>query len=271
MLKLLVNEVLNLSQKYTNNNFLNKYIAPMTFKDNSTQLIETKILSALFTEFEIELELQKTIATVCALISHALEIHENIDMPGSDVDKNRYRQLAVLAGDYASSRYYELLAENNLIDDIKLFANAIQIVNETKMSRHFTTINAINSDVMLGWIKTIYTTIGKEIIVKYANSNKQWFNIHELLMMAHAITREHNKPIKIFQTEVYLIKLLENDIHTEERVNNNYLLQNIINYKLLKTQEELENIKNSNAKKILLEVILLIQNNVKMLDKETGN
>ncbi|MBS4203123.1 heptaprenyl diphosphate synthase component 1 [Lederbergia citrea] len=60
----------------------------------------------------------------------ALDTHDNVASP--TVSKKQ-RQLAVLAGDYYSGMYYNLLAELHNIDLIKSLATAIKITNEQKI------------------------------------------------------------------------------------------------------------------------------------------
>lgn len=69
------------------------------------------------------------------LVQAALDTHEAVSTSTLSSDKvKKERQLTVLAGDYYSSLYYYLLAKVNDISMIRLLANSIQEVNESKMN-----------------------------------------------------------------------------------------------------------------------------------------
>jgi heptaprenyl diphosphate synthase len=72
--------------------------------------------------------------TVVMLIHHGLRVHDDI-LAASEQPDERYRQLNVLAGDYYSSKYFYLLAQNGHVSAIGRFARAISRINEAKAER----------------------------------------------------------------------------------------------------------------------------------------
>ncbi|NGZ74238.1 heptaprenyl diphosphate synthase component 1 [Saccharibacillus alkalitolerans] len=73
--------------------------------------------------------------TVTALLQTGLDIHDRV-APGDDSEEEqamRSRQLKVLAGDYYSSRFYELLAASGEIGMVAELSRAIADVNRSKM------------------------------------------------------------------------------------------------------------------------------------------
>ncbi|MDO3409601.1 heptaprenyl diphosphate synthase component 1 [Saccharibacillus sp. CPCC 101409] len=73
--------------------------------------------------------------TVTALLQVGLDIHDRV-APGDDSEEERAmrsRQLKVLAGDYYSSRFYELLAGAGEIGMVAELSRAIADVNRRKM------------------------------------------------------------------------------------------------------------------------------------------
>lgn len=75
-------------------------------------------------------------ALVTSLVQMGLDTHETIDtVQGSQAEgQMRCRQLKVLAGDYFSSGFYQLLSDQGQIEVIRLLSHAICDVNILKMN-----------------------------------------------------------------------------------------------------------------------------------------
>jgi heptaprenyl diphosphate synthase len=78
-------------------------------------------------------------ALVTALVQIGLDTHEHVGnqvegAPALSLREMRRRQIDVLAGDYLSSRYYQLLDEAGQIKMIRKIARQVSIVNQTKMT-----------------------------------------------------------------------------------------------------------------------------------------
>lgn len=75
-------------------------------------------------------------ALVTSLIQMGLDTHETIDTAKSNQGEKmmRSRQLKVLAGDYYSSRFYQLLAKKGDIEAIASLSKAVSEVNVLKMN-----------------------------------------------------------------------------------------------------------------------------------------
>ncbi|WP_400163791.1 heptaprenyl diphosphate synthase component 1 [Brevibacillus sp. TJ4] len=73
--------------------------------------------------------------TATGLIQLGLDMHEKVtNTYEQTLTAERVRQLTVLAGDYYSSRYYQLLAQAGEIKAVEVLSGAVQRVNEAKMS-----------------------------------------------------------------------------------------------------------------------------------------
>lgn len=74
-------------------------------------------------------------ALVTSLVQLGLDTHESIDVTEGNQGEAmmRSRQLKVLAGDYFSSRFYQLLAQKGEIAVISLLSKAVSDVNVMKM------------------------------------------------------------------------------------------------------------------------------------------
>jgi heptaprenyl diphosphate synthase len=96
------------------------------------------------------------------LVQAALDTHETVSTSIVSSDKvKKERQLTVLAGDYYSSLYYFLLAKINDISMIRLLANSIQEINESKMSFYKDTHRNISQSI--AHIKTIESSLIQKI------------------------------------------------------------------------------------------------------------
>lgn len=73
---------------------------------------------------------------VTSLVQIGLDTHDLIDAADTALAEKamRSRQLKVLAGDYYSSRFYQLLSQAGQIDTVKLISQAVCDVNRLKMS-----------------------------------------------------------------------------------------------------------------------------------------
>ena len=76
---------------------------------------------------------------VTSLVQLGLNIHDTIDahlFPTEDVHRMRARQLSVLAGDYFSSHFYELLSRHERIDVVGQLSMAVCEINVLKMDMY---------------------------------------------------------------------------------------------------------------------------------------
>ncbi|KYG32855.1 heptaprenyl diphosphate synthase component 1 [Alkalihalobacillus trypoxylicola] len=114
---------------FTKHPYLNQYI-------KTPQMDEDK-LSLLFAMLSQHFSVKKAkLVTLSALLLQAaLDIHEKVSLHKIQSDTvKKERQLTVLAGDYYSSLYYNLLAKEKCIPMIQIFSRSIQEINESKMN-----------------------------------------------------------------------------------------------------------------------------------------
>ncbi|MBM7647996.1 heptaprenyl diphosphate synthase [Bacillus ectoiniformans] len=74
----------------------------------------------------------KQYITTATLIQIALDTHEKVTVYSSDIEKKQ--QLTVLAGDYFSGLYYQILAELNDLPMIRSLAESVKRINENKIA-----------------------------------------------------------------------------------------------------------------------------------------
>ncbi|WP_335869722.1 heptaprenyl diphosphate synthase component 1 [Bacillus sp. 2205SS5-2] len=104
--------------------FLKKYLGTYTIDEEKLKLLMVPF------EGEIGEEEMKFISTTM-LVEIALTTHDSVSVEEEKTQINR--QLTVLAGDYFSGLYYQILANMNNIELIKALASGIKIVNENKI------------------------------------------------------------------------------------------------------------------------------------------
>lgn len=78
----------------------------------------------------------EVVSLATSLVQIGLDIHDGIDdkpIHGEDANDERKRQLRILAGDYYSARFYQLLAKIGQIQLINKISDAISEVNRLKL------------------------------------------------------------------------------------------------------------------------------------------
>lgn len=117
------------TEKYAGYDMIRKHTAIPALPDARLRLLHVFLEAS---EFAGRSEVY---GTVTALLQTGLDIHERV-APGDDSEEEqamRTRQLKVLAGDYYSSRFYELLAAAGEVEMIAELSRAIADVNRRKM------------------------------------------------------------------------------------------------------------------------------------------
>ncbi len=99
---------------------------------------------------------KELLAVVTSLVQMGLDTHDMVDnaaAPAKGMLAMRAQQLKVLAGDFFSSRFYNLLAQAGQIEMIRLLSEAVCSINQAKMSLY---------------AKTTQMKLGAEEYVRYA-------------------------------------------------------------------------------------------------------
>lgn len=96
------------------------------------------LLWSIFNELEIQIDIEERNAYIFStmLVQIALDTHEKVTNTVETADSGsllKNRQLTVLAGDYYSGLYYQLLADTKNISLIKVLSNATKEMNEHKI------------------------------------------------------------------------------------------------------------------------------------------
>ena len=122
----------------------------LAYLDENTEepfLDENKLLAlqTLFGQTNLPDKQQTDYAVTIMLIQMALDTHDKVIRitKADETDEERKnRQLTVLAGNYYSALYYQILAGLGEIDMVALLATSIKEINEQKMSLYYDTTTA---------------------------------------------------------------------------------------------------------------------------------
>ncbi|OGX68718.1 MAG: hypothetical protein A2189_07400 [Paenibacillus sp. RIFOXYA1_FULL_44_5] len=120
------------AKKYTEYDMIQKYTDLPEFPN-----FRAKLLYLFLDKCSQSMSASELFTLVTSLAQMGIDTHElvpNTHASPEDSRENRAKQLKILAGDYFSSVYYHLLAENGHVDAINLIAQAICEVNRLKMN-----------------------------------------------------------------------------------------------------------------------------------------
>ncbi|WJH34203.1 heptaprenyl diphosphate synthase component 1 [Paenibacillus sp. CC-CFT747] len=132
----------NLARRYTDYDMIRTYTDLPSYPE-----VRTRLLLAALEEEGVGEERRTLYALVVSLVQMGLDTHQTVPVRSERKDKPAARslQLKVLAGDYFSARYYDLLARAGEIEMIDRIASAICEVNRKKMNFYLQTRQAVIS------------------------------------------------------------------------------------------------------------------------------
>ncbi len=181
-----IEEVQQRFTHYTQNDFLDQYID--TRQNDSSEKQMLPVLHMMLQAGGLPMATINLLCTAGALIQDGLSTHGKIESYAEESDTAR--QLSVLAGDYYSGRYYQVLANADLVYPIKIFAAAIQQINEAKMSRHFAPYETIDVNLYITWLEKIHASLLTNLVAEYAFDKGVWHDICLNLSLANALIHE---------------------------------------------------------------------------------
>lgn len=125
-----------LARKYVEYNMIQQHTEMPAFPDSRTRLLFVYLSRNMQ---ELHASEDELYALVTSLVQMGLDTHDMIDTLSGirSPEEMRSRQLKVLAGDYFSSRFYQLLALAGHIAAISRLSNAVCEVNAGKMGLYW--------------------------------------------------------------------------------------------------------------------------------------
>jgi heptaprenyl diphosphate synthase len=154
------------------------------------------VVLSLLNQLELSDKEIKNYALSTMLIQIALDTHEYI-MQSSINDKKR--QLTVLAGDYFSGLYYQLLAESDDILMIKALSFGIKEINEHKILIYNQNHN--DTDKLMNSLKVIESSLFNKL-TEYFKVDR-WNEVITNLLFFKRLLKERRKFLKEERTILY--------------------------------------------------------------------
>ncbi len=123
--------VSDIARKYIEYDMIQHHTDLPDFPENRTRLLYAFLCGDESTD-----EKEETYALAVSLVQLGLDTHELVDIEPVPASRKEMlaRQLQVLAGDYFSSRFYQLLSQAGHIDVVSSLSKAICEVNRLKMN-----------------------------------------------------------------------------------------------------------------------------------------
>ncbi|GKU81009.1 heptaprenyl diphosphate synthase component 1 [Niallia sp. NCCP-28] len=163
--------------------YLFQHIQKPVIDDERLLLILSILKEAKLSDKDIE---KYTITTM--LIQIALDTHELITNESQSKDLEKNRQLTVLAGDFYSGHYFQLLAEAEDIHMIKILAEAIKEINEQKIALYQKA--AANIDELVKSIVIVEYALVDKLIAAF--HMEAWKNLSSFLLLIKRLLKEKN-------------------------------------------------------------------------------
>ncbi|MGM0711714.1 heptaprenyl diphosphate synthase component 1 [Brevibacillus parabrevis] len=164
-----VRSIIEQIYKRTTHSYVEYYVDVPSMAENRLELLYLFLLEQGMTK-----ERASIFCTATGLVQLGLDMHENVENQyEQSLSAERNRQLTVLAGDYYSSRYYNLLAETGEIEAIQVLSGAIQRVNEAKMKLYIAgrDSRSLSDEEYWELRNAIDTGLYVAIVEKYADSD----------------------------------------------------------------------------------------------------
>ncbi|GAA4709085.1 heptaprenyl diphosphate synthase component 1 [Brevibacillus fulvus] len=143
----------------------------------------------------VDAERSKILCITTGLVQLGMDTHETVKTSyDATLSAERTRQLTVLAGDFFSGYYYQLLADAGEVEAIRVLAEAIEQVNEAKMKLYMLEReNKLSFDLYLPLRKTIDTApfvAFVKFFSKQDESRRFWISLFEESSAAERMIEE---------------------------------------------------------------------------------
>ncbi|WP_199614960.1 heptaprenyl diphosphate synthase component 1 [Paenibacillus alkalitolerans] len=122
-----MNGIADAALKIMNHDMIREHMSLPEYPEMRTRLLRAFLNGGGRTD--ADRSLNEAVSLAVSLAQLGLDTHELVERS----DKSRRQQMTVLAGDYFSSRFYQLLSQANNVQSISMLSNSICEVNRMKM------------------------------------------------------------------------------------------------------------------------------------------
>lgn len=193
--------IMDLIAKNTANRFLYDYIENPPVSRLRIRLLQLVLHDSGAPEDRIV----RYVATA-ALVQLALDSHETVTLARQHTMRGiRNRQLTILAGDYFSSRYYDLLAQIDDVRTVAQLARSIQDINEWKI-RLYGQKGGGAGQYLDGKV-TMESSLVQSFVEVWSKQKETWAGLVSQLIRAEELLREYQKQAAGGEAGPYVVRL----------------------------------------------------------------
>ncbi|MGE7878339.1 heptaprenyl diphosphate synthase component 1 [Peribacillus muralis] len=188
----------HLIEKKAQHPYLLKFIQKPSLDEDKLLL-----LWGLFNDVDVKSEKRDQYITSTMLVQIALDTHEIVSNSGEGLDlpdvlKNR--QLQVLAGDYYSGLYYQVLATVGNVEMIRILSSAIKKINDNKIILYQQgSIKDVQS--LLTTIKAIEASLIHKLAAYYQQPD--WSDVSEDFLLLSRLHTEKGRYLTTGQSIIF--------------------------------------------------------------------
>lgn len=161
------------------------------------------LLWGLFNELEISNDERNHYMLSTMLVQIALDTHENVSntqLEAHEAELIRNRQLVVLAGDYFSGLYYQVLAEVGNVGMIRTLSSGVKRINDHKIILYQQSFD--NTSSFVNSLKAVEASLIFQLADYFQKPN--WQNVAENLLLVKRLLLEqekykNNKPSLLYE------------------------------------------------------------------------
>ncbi|MDQ0218991.1 heptaprenyl diphosphate synthase component 1 [Peribacillus cavernae] len=195
----LLTELKELIERKAYHPYLLKYLEKPSIDEDKLLL-----LMGLFNELEITDEERKKYILSTMLVQMALDAHENVtntSLQDEEGGSLKNRQLTVLAGDYYSGLYYQLLSEVENIPLIRVLASAIKDINEHKILLYQKSLDEISC--LIESVKAIESSLIRKVADNF--NRPGWKELSANILLLNRLHNEKKSYLETGQSIIFEI------------------------------------------------------------------